>query len=286
MDAGASPVFPPLVKAEAEQIVNHLLHQTPYQHGIPRSRWRLQDVARALHWLQGYSEAGIYRVLKRLGFSRKQALHFMHSPDPDYRAKWQRILQAYQEALTHPEQVVLLFQDEFTYYRRATLRQRWQKRGVPPQRHYQATGSNTKARITATLNALTGQVLFLQRSTIGKMELATFYAHIRQAYAQVTTIYLVQDNWPVHYNPVVHRAAQQHRLTRLFLPTYASWLNPIEKLWRWLRQDVLHDHDEEHTFMQLRQRVESWLAQFVTRSLELLLYVGILTRDEIPLYQY
>jgi DDE superfamily endonuclease/Winged helix-turn helix len=284
--AGAGPVFPPLAETEAAQIVNHLLHQTPYQHGIARSRWRLQDVARALHWLQGYSEAGIYKVLKRLGFSRKQALRFIYSPDPNYRAKWQRVLQAYQEALTQPEQVVLLFQDEFTYYRRATLRQRWQKRGAAPQRHYQATGSNTQARITATLNALTGQVLYLQRRTIGKMELATFYAHIRQAYAQVTTIYLVQDNWPVHYHPIVNQAAQQHRLTRLFLPTYASWLNPIEKLWRWLRQAVLHDHDEEHTFKQLRQRVESWFAQFAARSLELLLYVGILTRDEIPLYQY
>ncbi|MBE2197018.1 MAG: transposase, partial [Anaerolinea sp.] len=32
----------------------------------------------------------------------------------------------------------------------------------------------------------------------------------------------------------------------LFLPTYASWLNPIEKLWRWLRADVLYNHDLAH----------------------------------------
>ena len=72
----------------------------------------------------------------------------------------------------------------------------------------------------------------------------------------------------------------------LFLPTYASWLNPIEKLWRWLRQDVLHDHDEAKTFKRLRQRVSDWLAQFAHRSLDLLYYVGILTKDELPLYQY
>jgi hypothetical protein len=32
------------------------------------------------------------------------------------------------------------------------------------------------------------------------------------------------------------------RLQSVWLPTYAPWLNPIEKLWRWLRQDVLKMH--------------------------------------------
>ena len=283
---GESPLFSPLEQAEAETILEKLLHEPPYQHGISRTRWRLQDVGRALHWLQGYSDVGIYKVLKRLGFSKKQALNFIHSPDPNYRFKWQRILAAYQEALENPETVVLLFQDELTYYRRARLKQRWQKQGATAKRHYQATGSNTKARITATLNALTGQVLFLQRSKVGRRELAAFYAQVSQAYPTATRIYLVQDNWPVHRHPDVMDALEQQQLTPLFLPTYASWLNPIEKLWRWLRQDVLHDHDEAKNFKRLRQRVIDWLAQFADRSLELLHYVGILTKDELPLYQY
>lgn len=283
---GESPLFSPLEQAEAETILEKLLHEPPYQHGISRTRWRLQDVGRALHWLQGYSDGGIYKVLKRLGFSKKQALNFIHSPDPNYRFKWQRILAAYQEALENPETVVLLFQDELTYYRRARLKQRWQKQGATAKRHYQATGSNTKARITATLNALTGQVLFLQRSKVGRRELAAFYAQVSQAYPTATRIYLVQDNWPVHRHPDVMDALEQQQLTPLFLPTYASWLNPIEKLWRWLRQDVLHDHDEAKNFKRLRQRVIDWLAQFADRSLELLHYVGILTKDELPLYQY
>lgn len=246
----------------------------------------MQDVGRVLHWLQGYSDAGIYKVLKRLGFSKKQALNFIHSPDPNYRFKWQRILSAYQEALENPERVILLFQDELTYYRRARLKQRWQKRGAMAQRHYQATGANTKARITATLNALTGQVLFLQRAKVGRRELAAFYAQIRQAHPTATRIYLVQDNWPIHRHPDVLEALEEHSLTPLFLPTYASWLNPIEKLWRWLRQDILHDHNEAKTFKRLRLRVAQWLEQFAHSSFALLHYVGILTAEELPLYQY
>ncbi|MGQ9628202.1 MAG: transposase [Anaerolineae bacterium] len=41
----------------------------------------------------------------------------------------------------------------------------------------------------------------------------------------------------------------------LCLPTYASWFNPIEKLWRWLKQDVLHLHRLNEDWQALIQRV-------------------------------
>lgn len=264
----------------AAETVEFLLHQSPRPYGIACTRWRLQDVGRVLHWLEGKSDAGISKVLKRLGFSRMKALHFIQSPDPEYRAKWQRILAAYADAVAHPDKVVLLFEDELTYLRRATIQPTWQVRGQA-RRHHHQTGNNTQARIGAVLNALTGQVLFLQRSKVGKKELALLYALLRQAYPQAERIYLVQDNWPVHYSPTVLDAAQQHDLTLLFLPTYASWLNPIEKLWRWLRQDVLHNHDLSHDFKRLRQQVVDFLTQFANGSRHLLYYVGLLSKDEL-----
>lgn len=158
-------------------------------------------MGRALKWLEGCSEAGIHKVLKRLGFSRKKALAFVHSPDPAYRAKWQRVL-------------------------------------------------------------------------------AAFYVQLSQAYPQAQRIYLVQDNWPTHKSPTVLAAAQAQRLTVLFLPTYASWLNPIEKLWRWLRQRVVHSHPLSHDLKELRRQVAAFLEQFAHGSLDLLLYVGLLTKEE------
>jgi transposase len=246
-----------------------------------RSRWRQQDVAQAVAWLEGCSQPGIYKVLKRLGFSRKQALRFIHSPDPNYRFKWQRVLLAYQEALQAPGEVVLLFMDEFTYYRCPQLQPTWQPTGSEQARLHQTSGANTKARLVAVLDALTGRVLYLQRATVGRHELATFYHQIRAAYPQAQRIYLVADNWPVHYHPLVLAAAQQANLTCLWLPTYASWLNPIEKLWRWLRQDILHNHDRSHEFKSLRQQVETWLDQFASASFRLLNYVGILSKQEL-----
>ena len=241
----------------------------------------MQDVGRVLQWLAGCSDAGIYKVLKRLGFSRKKALYFIHSPDPQYRTKWEQILRAYQEAVSQPEKVILLFQDEFTYYRRADIRQSWQRAGQGQQRRHQRPGTNTKARVTAVLNALTGQVLYWQRYKIGQKALIEFYAQIRAAYPDLPRIYLVQDNWPIHKLPAVLQAATDNHLSLLFLPTYASWLNPIEKLWRWLRQDILHDHQLCHKFKQLRRDVIEFLKQFANGSSQLLYYVGLLSHQEL-----
>ncbi len=232
---------------------------------------------RVLSWLEGYSEAGIYKVLKRLGFSRKQALHFIHSPDPDYRAKWQAVLRAYSEAYSRPGQVLLLFMDELTYYRRPSKAPAYHPRGASQPRALDAAGPNTQTRLVAALNAVTGQVTYLQRSKIGAEALALFYAQIRLVYPQATKIYVAQDNWPVHKLDRVNQALQLQRLTPLFLPTYASWLNPIEKLWRWLKQEVLHLHRMAAQLQELRKQVSDFLDRFRNGSLDLLHYVGILS---------
>lgn len=81
----------------------------------------------------------------------------------------------------------------------------------------------------------------------------------------------------MHALPEVRAALAEHGLTALFLPTYASWLNPIEMLWRWLKQDVLHLHRLAHQLDVLRRKVADFLDQFQYGSPALLHYVGILS---------
>lgn len=59
------------------------------------------------------------------------------------------------------------------------------------------------------------------------------------------------------------------------LPSYASWLNPIEKLWRKLKQDVLHLHRWAENLETLRERVLDFFKPFACGSTELLQAVGL-----------
>ena len=203
-------------------------------------------------------------------------MNFIHSPDPDYHRKWKTILQAFMDAANHPDEVVIVFLDEFSYYRQPTLACAYHPTGPTQPYALQVALSNTRTRLIAALNGLTGKVTYLQRSKIGGLALQDFYQQVRAAYPHARTIYVVQDNWPVHKLPEVLKSMQDHALTPLFLPTYASWLNPIEKLWRLLKQDILHLHPLTNNLETLRAQVRCFLDAFASGSDPLLRYVGLL----------
>ena len=248
---------------------------SPRQSALPRNRWRLADLSQGVGWLLGRSLSGVWGLLQRLGFSRRQAQPFVRSPDPQFDAKWRAILQAYGEAVALPAGVRLVFVDEVSCYRQPTLAPAYAERGGTAPRAQHVRGANTVTRIVAGLEAGGGQVNYLLRSGI---EVGTFCAFLRQlraAYPPDVQLRVVLDNWSVHVHPRTQALAVELGLTLLFLPTYASWLNPIEKLWRWLRQDVIHLHDTARDVAQLRERIRTFLDQFATASPALLHYVGL-----------
>lgn len=258
-------------------------------------------IAESCPWLTLNSLAGLSQLLKRLRISYKRGRDYVHSPDPNYEAKLDLIALMRMRAFYDPEQYAFLYLDELTFYRQPTLSQAWEAMGKIQPLARRSYASDTHSRILGGLNALTGQVSYLQRSRTNISCLTDFWYQLRHDYPNVATIYGVVDNWPVHFHPDVLAPLQEQNfpfpptlpanwptqpsakakvdnlpIQLLCLPTYASWLNPIEKLWRWLQQDVLHLHRLSDTWPLLKQRVVHFLADFSHGSTELLRYVGLL----------
>jgi hypothetical protein len=53
---------------------------------------------------------------------------------------------------------------------------------------------------------------------------------------------------------------------------------PVEKLWRWLRQDILKMHRWAEDWLQVKPRVHKFLDQFTHGSSELLRSVGLVDK--------
>jgi transposase len=88
---------------------------------------------------------------------------------------------------------------------------------------------------------------------------------------------VILDNWyHVHDHPDVQETARQEGITLIYLPTYAPWLNPIEKLWRKAHQEVLHLHRYSERWAELKERMHDFLGAYDTGSTDLLRYVGLL----------
>ena len=93
---------------------------------------------------------------------------------------------------------------------------------------------------------------------------------------------MIQDSWNIHTHPDVLTALEGcPRLNPVGLPTSAPWLNPIEKLWRGLRQDILKLHRGVEDWPQVKQRGHDFLDQFAHGSSALLRYVGLVGKGKL-----
>lgn len=310
--AGASPLFPPQhADAEAARdALLELLRQDPEAYGFERVRWTLQMLLTACRsWLRLRTLGGMCQLLKRLGIAYKQGREHVHSPDPEYEAKVAAIEAALTEVRADLEHKVLLYLDEVTYYRQSTKGKAYARCGP-----YQARAEiapfvrNVYSRVLGAMNVMTGKVVFEQQKHITVPCLTRFWQALRRAYPEATTIYVVLDNWPVHYHvdvlaplapqstpfalkgmshwpkePTKKRKRRKQPdqpeqplpIQLLPLPTYSPWLNPIEKLWLRLTQDVLRMHRHSHDWNALRSRVVRYLKQFADGSEDLLRSTGL-----------
>lgn len=271
--------------------------------GYARSRWSLSTLLSACSWLRLTTEGGLSQLLKRLRIRYKRGRDYVRSPDPAYRRKLDIIEQARLRAYYAPERYAFLYLDEVSFMRQPTVAKAYEQMGHRQPLAQRSHGADTKGRIVATLDAMSGQVVYRQRSHINLSALIGFWYEVRAAYPTAETIFITLDNWPVHFHPDVLAPLQRqqhpepfHRLRHwpttpsakakhdelpiqlLCLPTYASWCNPIEKLWRWLRQDVLHLHRLSHDWQALKQAVTDFLDRFRSGSQPLLRYVGLLPK--------
>lgn len=283
-----------------------MVKRDPRQCGQAQTRWTLAAIQQACSWLHDRSLAGVHTILDRLEVSWKRGRACVLSPDPAYTAKRAFIQDRCRQHLADPERMVLVYLDEVTIERQPTVAAALAPRGREQPRARRSHATDTLTRVVASLTHTTGQVVFRRASKIRLETLVQFYQDLRAAYPTAERIFVVQDNWPVHTHPDVLVALEPQTSPFPFyrpgnwpttpstaalrkwshlqlpiqivpLPTYASWCNPIEKLWRKLRQEVTHLHRWADDLIRLREEIDHFLTPFATGSTDLLRYVGLST---------
>ncbi|MFN8635788.1 MAG: IS630 family transposase [Chloroflexota bacterium] len=298
----ANRPFPPLQddpQAVTAAGLLELLAADPREHGHPQTRWTLAALRATVPRFAGASLSGIWRVLAACKLRWRRGRDHLHSPDPDYQRKRDRLRTIEAHVAEHPTSAELFYLDEVTYYRQPSLAAAYAPTGSATPLAERSTRGNTTTRVLAALNAHSGQVVSLQATRIGVPALLRFFKALVAAYPG-RRLYIVLDNWPVHFHPDLLAALEPQQAPFPFfrprswspepspkakrlnlpiqlvqLPTYSPWLNPIEKLWRWLKQDVLHLHRLAHDLSALRALVLAFLARFQSPSPDLLRYVGL-----------
>jgi DDE superfamily endonuclease len=241
-------------------------------------RWTLRTLRVSIEWLAEDTVSGVWRVLHACGLGLHASCARLFSPDPAYRSKVRRLHRCLRDAARHPDTVAALFLDEFGYQRWPEVAPTWGREAAVAQR----AGNNQQWRTVGALNALTGQVNYLAGYIVGRQQVSAFSTQLNRTYPTVDLLSVIPDNWNIHTHPDVLAAlAKYPRIKPVWLPTYAPWLNPIEKLWRWVRQDILKMPRWVEDWPQVKHRVRNFLNQFAHGSQDLLRYVGLVGKGRL-----
>lgn len=169
----------------------------------------------------------------------------------------------------------MLLEDEAGFYRQPTMAPVWAPGGRRQPRVPWSAAANRPLRAAIGFDPVRGRLVHRLRSSFTAVEMGRFYRFMSQAWPAVERIVVVMDNWPVHRHPRAWAMLEaDRRIQVLWLPTYAPWLNPAEKVWKWLRQKLVHMHPWSGHFTQLRARVDLTLASANNDPRALLRYTG------------
>jgi transposase len=222
-----------------------------------------------------YNVFYIAQLLKNLGFSCQKAAFVSDHLDEEQRRAWRtttwpQILRRAQE-----RKALLLLGDEASCPQWGTLTYTWARRGQQPT--VKTSGKRKGYKVFGLIEYFSGR--FFHQGQDGRLTSAAYIAFLTRVLEQTTQpIILIQDGAKYHTSAETKAffAQQTARLEVCPLPTYSPDYNPIEKLWKKIKQQETHLHYFP-TFEALTDKVEQALLKFAKTPEEILAFCGLPT---------
>lgn len=209
--------------------------------GYNASVWTTKLVCHFLSTRCGvsYSRERARQWLHALGFRLRRLRHRHLKANPAAQAAFVKELTA--QVAAWPAHRELLFVDEATVRRHPTLTAQWCLVDEVPE---VPTGDDhTKVHIYGAVAPLTGRTHYHIGQRLGKGEFATFLQQLLRYYGEKELV-VIHDRAEQHKGTPVEtlRSAVGERLVLKPQPAYSPELNPEERIWKWMRRVVTHNH--------------------------------------------
>jgi len=199
----------------------------------------------ATHWSTrtmaakaGMSHAMIGKIWRTFGLKPHLTRSFKLSPDPQLVDKVRDVVGLY----VHPPRNAVVF--SFDEKSQIQALQRAQPilpmdLGQPERQTHNYVRHGT-LDLFAALNVATGEVLARCKQKHRAQDFVAFLGDLDASVAPKLEIHVVLDNLSTHKAPAVHRWLLRHPRFHLhFTPTYASWLNLVERFFGLLTANAL-----------------------------------------------
>lgn len=260
---------PKLTVTQKEELAC-LIDQGPVASGFSGACWRSPMIQQLIfdRFDVFYNVFYIAQLLKNLGFSWQKAAfvsdHLNEAKRRDWRGDaWPKALR-----MARQQSALLLFGDEASFPQWGTLTHTWARRGQQPK--VLTSGKRKGYKVFGLIDYFSGRLFYQGQS--GRLDTAAYLVFLKRVLEQTDQpIVLIQDGARYHTSQAAQAffAAQADRLTVFQLPSYSPDYNPIEKLWKKVKDQDTHLHYFP-TFEALTDRVEQALLKFANAPQEIL----------------
>ena len=224
----------------------------------------------------GISHSTIGRIWRTFHLQPHRTESFKLSPDPQLVAKIRDVVGLY---MTPPANAVVFSVDEKSQIQALQRAQPILPMdfGQPERRTHNYVRHGT-LDLFAALNVATGEVLARCRSQHRARDFVDFLREIETSVDPRLDIHVVLDNLSAHRAPPVQRWLLRHpRVQFHFTPTYASWLNLVERFFGLLTEKALK-RGSHSSISQLRAAILAYVDTHNERDTP---FRWIKTADEI-----
>ncbi len=240
-------------------VVDWILNKRPRDFGFLRSRWCCAVLALLLGRLHQVpaSREMVRRWLRQEQIVWRRPRPVLKRKDPNHSAIFQGLRQL---LLNLPEDETVVFEDEVDINLNPKIGCMWMRQGR--QAEVVTPGDNTKNYLAGSLHWRTGTLL----TTVGSKrngELFVRHLHdLRRRLRRYKKIHVICDNAKFHHDcwavwEFCHRYGD--RVVLHFLPKYAPQLNPIERVWWVLHEQITRNHQCQD-LPELVDLVLAWVA--------------------------
>ena len=184
-----------------------------------------------------YTIHGLRNWLQRHGFSYKKPALVPGKADKEQQRQWLNEYEKLRQEL--PENETICFIDGVHPTHNVQSAYGWIKKGL--RKEIPANTGRSRLNLSGSIDMIMHSVLIREDKTLNAESTIQFFQKIEEAYPSKHKIHIFCDNAPYYRNKMVKQYLETSRISLHFLPPYSPNLNPIERLWKWMRERVLYN---------------------------------------------
>lgn len=213
---------------------------------LPGHRWTLKKVVNLVEKRTGIqiSRSKARTMLQRAGLSWKKCKKLLTKADPDKRAAYAAQLEGLFTAMCQGK-VRLIYIDEVHLHQDMDLGYSWSTRGEADWVPSHSPGLSAKLNWYGAYDFTDGQCFLWENGRCNSDNTIGFLQALSQWLEQSESalpVCIIMDGAPWHRSHRVYSAADDLGIELVRLPAYSPDLNPIEGLWKWMREDITQRH--------------------------------------------